>query len=374
MTNINLPVAMENLETIFKLQKEGKFNFVPILKGTPGIGKTSFIKDLAKKLDYELYSVSGAKPMEFFSGLPITDRAIAEDGEVGRAIWTQPELIGHSNILNNKTKKPVLLFIDDIHLIGEASDYLFELLLEKSLNAHKLNQEVYILGASNTSSLSGYNGFPAAIVNRMMLMPVYLSFDTWYKNIGIGLNSYITTFMRTNSEFINEKENTESPFGSFRSWTEYCVAFQEVINGKSDEEVLELVEIWAQSFVSESAVTSLKTSIITQQKFNFKTLLAKTKIPLPKKGTVEQIIYSSIIKFCKTELHFKKILKLILDASNDKNSTYSTFLLNVILDLVSLKEYLEIKEPKSDKINFIEEILAELTLIPELEEIILKYL
>jgi len=374
MTNINLPVAMENLETIFKLQKEGKFNFVPILKGTPGIGKTSFIKDLAKKLDYELYSVSGAKPMEFFSGLPITDRAIAEDGEVGRAIWTQPELIGHSNILNSKTKKPVLLFIDDIHLIGEASDYLFELLLEKSLNSHKLNQEIYILGASNTSSLSGYNGFPAAIVNRMMLMPVYLSFDTWYKNIGIGLNSYITTFMRTNSEFINEKENTESPFGSFRSWTEYCVAFQEVINGKSDEEVLELVDIWAQSFVSESAVTSLKTSILTQQKFNFKNLLAKTKIPLPKKGTIEQIIYSSIIKFCKTELHFKKILKLILDASNDKNHTYSTFLLNVILDLVSLKEYLEIKEPKSDKINFIEEILAELTLIPELEEIILKYL
>ena len=370
MKLINLPVAMENIKKVIKLQEQKLFKTTPILQGLPGIGKTSFMNKLAKDLGFHLYNVSGAKPMEYFSGIPITDRAISENNEVGRAIWTQPEMIGKANALS-KTK-PVILFIDDIHLIGEASDYLFELLLEKSLNNHKLNDNVFIVGASNNSSLSGYEGFPAAIINRMMIIPVELEFSTWYKNVGIGLNTYVTTFMKTHPEFINEPENTSSPFGTYRSWTELAVLLNEMYKGLDNNGILEVTEDFSQSFVSNSSTLAFKTSILTQQKFNFESMLKSTKkIPKPKKGIVEQVIFSNVVKYCKSAKHFDKLKVLLEDTT--KTDEYSSFTLNTVLEVISLLDYTKKTEPKSKSIPLIEDLLVDISMNDKLSDTVLKY-
>ena len=370
MTNVNLPDAMKIIKEIFKLQKNKEFNFVPILQGNPGIGKTSYIKELAKKMDYDLYSISGAKSMEYFSGIPLTDKIIVTNDEVGEAIWSKPEMIAKANRLAEK--KNVILFIDDIHLIGDGSSYLFELLLEKSLNNHKLKNNVFLIGASNLSSLSGFNGFPAAIINRMMLLPVELQFKDWYKNVGINLNDYITTFLKTNPEFINEEEDSEKPFGTYRSWTEFSILFNVLIQNKNEEEIQKIVYEVGQGFVSEIALLSLKSSIKTQQKYNLKTIVSKKVFPLPKIDFVEQLIYVNIVKYCTTENHFNKLKDLLIKTS--KNEKYTTFNLNVIMEILAIKDYLKENQIENEKLKKIDDFLNNLTLIDNLNDIILKYL
>ena len=330
------------LKITTKLSLDQKFSSMPVLQGKPGIAKTALIRKMAKDLNYDIITISGMKPMEYFSGLPITDKLISEDGDVGEAIWTKPELIAKANKVSDfnrseKNGRKVILFIDDIHLLGESAKYFFELILDKSLNGHTLNDDVIMIGASNDSDLSSYEGFSAPVINRMMLTPVRLDFTDWYKSVGISINKYIASFLKSNAIFRNEQEDNNSPFGSYRSWTEFSILFNEMSKSMNEEEVVKMI---GKSFVSKNASEALVKSIVIQKEFNFEDILSKKTIPKPDVEGTNQILYTNILRYVTTKEEMVKVTKMVLLCSKE-GQKYSLFLENFVMELIYLKEMYE---------------------------------
>jgi len=147
-------------------------NMKPVLlKGAPGVGKTSIVKQVAKNLGYELIiSHPVVSDPTDYKGLPGIVKGQAEFlpfGELRQLI---------------EAKKPTLFFLDDL---GQAPAVVqaacMQLLLERRVNGHRVSDQVVFAAATNRrEDRAGVTGILEPVKSRFStILQLEADADSW---------------------------------------------------------------------------------------------------------------------------------------------------------------------------------------------------
>lgn len=142
-----------------------------LLKGAPGVGKTSIIKQVAKNLDYDLIiSHPVVSDPTDYKGLPGIVKGEAEFlpfGELRKLI---------------EAEKPTLFFLDDL---GQAPAVVqaacMQLLLERRVNGHHVSDNVVFAAATNRrEDRAGVTGILEPVKSRFStILSLEADADSW---------------------------------------------------------------------------------------------------------------------------------------------------------------------------------------------------
>ncbi len=180
--------------------------------GSPGIGKSSIVKQIAKDKNLEFVDLrlSLLDPTDL-KGIPFFDK------DNNQAIWASP------NFLPKEPNSKGILFLDEINTAPpsvQASAY--QLVLDRKVGDYKLPSGWSIVSAGNNESDRGVvYRMPPPLSNRFVHLNMEVSFEDWkiwaYKN---SIDSSIISFLHYDSKklFAFDPSKNEKSFPTPRSW------------------------------------------------------------------------------------------------------------------------------------------------------------
>ncbi|MBL0709368.1 MAG: ATP-binding protein [Sulfurimonas sp.] len=311
-----------------------------VIAGKPGIGKTATLKMLAKELDLHFLHISIPElTPEELSGIPEFSKApelkqynLNDDTNSSLAtIWSASQLIYRANTLaNSSNKKGVLLTIDDLHKINMATaPYLYSLLGERKLGEFLLDDRVAIVGAMNDSEEAGFDGLESPIKDRIGILKVTFDFDYWYKLIGIKLNPFVSSFLKTRPELIIEEESTEiEQFATPRSWTFLSKEIEYIFSVSQEEFFFDNVFMIASQKISIETSREFAKHTLYIKSLDIKNIVEQRKVFNAKTLKVlDQIIYSFLINYIDSLDDAKYLVKLL-----KKNIAVENFVGSLIVE------------------------------------------
>ena len=256
------------------------------LYGEPGLGKSSIITQVAKNLNAaeNVISISSTN-FEFYSGIPtfsidtgLDQYSTSGATNVQATIWSVPELISSTNRLAEKNPNGVVLHLEDYHTMDKTTEnVMYQLLLDRRLGDYKLHPKVAIIASMNHSKESGGGHFnSAAVKSRLSLMPYTFNFQHWYDTFGAGLHPWLSSFIKTNDQYIIETESkTLDPSGSARSYSKLSLDFDLY----TEDELVDVYLDLARGKVSSNAVNALEKHVIYYRKLDFAKVVKNKTIP-----------------------------------------------------------------------------------------------
>ena len=209
--------------------------------GSPGIGKSSIIKQIAqdKGLEFVDLRLSLLDPTDL-KGIPFFDQ------ENNQAVWASP------NFLPNNPQSKGILFLDEINTAPpsvQASAY--QLVLDRKVGDYELPKGWSIVAAGNNESDRGVvYRMPPPLANRFVHLNMEVSFEDWkgwaYDS---GIDASIIAFLHYDSSklFNFDPSKNQKSFPTPRSW-EYV---DKIL--KSGVEPLLLMDIISGAVGNESA-------------------------------------------------------------------------------------------------------------------------
>ena len=180
--------------------------------GSPGIGKSSIIKQIAVEKDLEFVDLrlSLLDPTDL-KGIPFFDQKNNE------AVWASP------NFLPKNPNSKGILFLDEINTAPpsvQASAY--QLVLDRKVGDYELPKGWSIVAAGNHESDRGVvYRMPPPLANRFVHLNMEVNFEDWkewaYDN---GINSSIIAFLHYDSTklFDFDPSKNQKSFPTPRSW------------------------------------------------------------------------------------------------------------------------------------------------------------
>ncbi len=196
--------------------------------GSPGIGKSSIVKQTAKELGYEFIDLrlTLMDPTDL-KGIPFFDK------ENHQALWAKPNFLPHDD--NSRG----ILFLDEINSAPpsvQASAY--QLILDRKVGDYELPDGWSIVAAGNNESDRGVvYRLPSPLANRFVHIDMELNFEDWknwaYKN---RINPSLIAFLDYKRDFLFrfDPELNQKAFATPRSW-EYV---DKILKSKPSKEVL----------------------------------------------------------------------------------------------------------------------------------------
>jgi hypothetical protein len=207
---------------LVKLQVNGTDVAIPFLQGPPGVGKTALLSHWANKHNFNLFSSHFAlHPIEEIGGIP-QFKNIEINGQTHLGtVWSFPDLL--TSLWQLDQSKLTIFFLDDFHLCS--IDHLnlgFEMFTKRALRGYNLPPNVAFVLAGNTSSKAGTKVGNSAIIN---IYPVTMDFNYWKTQYAFPnkINYKIISFLSNENyrKYVQMDEQTNKPWGSFRSWTRF---------------------------------------------------------------------------------------------------------------------------------------------------------
>jgi len=234
------------------------------LSGSPGSGKTQVIGQLAVKYGFGLKVVHLSQAaLEMITGLPkasiVTGKVavilienfinmikgktlehfIKKDEaleaikitkafielESNKSIeWTLPQILDFNQleVKPSSPDKPIILLLDDAHLINKSLQvYFFQLLTDKQIHNHPLPPNVAILMAGNRAiDKAGFNPILAPVSNRIFFLDVCNPCESWIANFAAKeVRLDIIIFLRQDPNKLTDEPMESQPWASNRSWT-----------------------------------------------------------------------------------------------------------------------------------------------------------
>jgi len=252
------------------------------LTGPPGIGKSELIETLCEnnKWGLDIYYLSTSQ-LEALSGLPKTGTAAMTcffewfsdslkllkknknlpdeiqtivdtvplynpKKDPSHTIWSRPDIISLKNVKFPKKNfnintDPVILFLDDIHLVNKTmQSYLFQLLTYRGINSHFLPQNIILLMAGNRScDLAGFQQMLAPITNRIYFLEVCAEVDDWIEHYAVKNNIRldIIMFLKHNENCFMTPPTENVSWSSPRSWTYASEQLNSFINTIGEDNI-----------------------------------------------------------------------------------------------------------------------------------------
>ena len=167
---------------------------VPVnLMGSPGLGKSDVIKQVAKKMNLHVidFRLSTADPTDL-TGLPFIDN--------GRSVFLPNEAFPIATDKIPEGFSGWLLFLDEITnapMAVQAAAY--KLILDREVGMHKLHDAVKIVSAGNliTDGAAVTGEMSTALKSRMAHINIELSIDDWLDwAMHAGVHHSITSFIK----------------------------------------------------------------------------------------------------------------------------------------------------------------------------------
>lgn len=158
---------------------------VPVmLVGAPGTGKTASVRELAKKIGYELITIVGSQldPTDI-TGLPKGEKVLEK--EDGTVVWGTSYLAPWWQV-RILTRKKVLLFLDEFsNTPGATRASMLTLLQNREFpNGEEMPPETIVIGAMNPAeqAADGYE-LDLPTTNRLFFIPWRPSAASWYEGM-----------------------------------------------------------------------------------------------------------------------------------------------------------------------------------------------
>lgn len=329
-----------------KIQLTGKPAYIPCWAGSPGIGKTTHAKMICEELNLNMFYVSMTKPLEYFSGIPAMNSLTFGDDSNRKNMyvyWSEPELIHCANELaRDKTHNGCLIFMDDMHVMTpDVQKVGFELFLERKLGNYKLDNNVAMMGAMNSSNMAGFDGFLSAINNRIQKIMVYLDWEYWYNNCNVDLHPLIAAFTRVQKSMLQEDESTEDSFATYRSWSMLspliAELYEEYKKNKDMVWFLNQVYMYARSFMSSQSALALKNNIMQQLTFNFEEQVRSNSYHIDFDDPISQIIFGNVVRYFRDNKDVDNFVKFVCTlVKNYTLADYQNALSNVMYELLGM--------------------------------------
>jgi len=331
------------VEANINTQLRGDLTSPIVLIGAPGVGKTSFIKDLTNERNYSLINISAASlSLEECTGLPdfVTDESMdkystVQSCESKATKWSVPEIIYQANHLVETTGRPTVILLDDLHRMPQSTkSALYELLLERQLKQYKLNDQVAIVATSNDSSEAGFDGMDSPILNRLAFLNFDPSHEDWYQAAGRFYHHFIASFLKTNSQYLNEQESVINPFATARSWN----ALSNQMKTLDEKFVIDNLLLLAKQYVSGNAANELLKHVTYMTKINFSTIVKSKKlVKISELPVLDQILYAYIFTYIETVEDMVYLVDLI-ETNEDEQSFIGFLMANIYTAYQSLSK------------------------------------
>jgi len=299
--NTTLKLIQSNIESQFN---PNYLTAPVVLMGPPGVGKTSTVRQITKDKNYNLINISAASlSLEQASGIPDfkIDNSMDKYSSVGTTEskvteWSVPEVIYQANYITEQTERPTIILLDDLHRMPQATkSALYELLLERQLKQYKLNDNVAVVATSNDSDEAGFEGMDSPIINRLAFLNFNPSHEYWMQTSGRFYHHFISSFLKSNPQYLNEQESVTDPFGTARSWEALSNQFKVLDDEKF---IIGNINIIAKQYVSKEAVNELTRHVQYVSKIDFsKIVKQKEIIDIEDLNILDQILYQYIFNY-----------------------------------------------------------------------------
>jgi hypothetical protein len=263
--------------------------------GSPGIGKSSIIKQIAneKELEFVDLRLSLLDPTDL-KGIPFFDQ------ENNQAVWASP------NFLPNNPDSKGILFLDEINTAPpsvQASAY--QLVLDRKVGDYELPKGWSIVAAGNHESDRGVvYRMPPPLANRFVHLSMEVSFEDW-KNwaYGVGIDSSIIAFLHYDSTklFNFDPSKNQKSFPTPRSW-EYV---HKILN--SGIEPVLLMDIISGAVGNESATAFMSFRKVMNRLPNIEKLLNNEEVEVEHYSQVLFALIAGIITNIKQNSTKEKI-------------------------------------------------------------------
>lgn len=191
---------------------------VPILKGSPGLGKSTLIKDIAKKFNLFVIDLrlSQCDPTDLL-GFPTVDKERNKAGYV--PMDTFP-------IEGDKIPKGYggwLLFLDEFNAASKAVEIAaYKLILDKQVGQFNLHKNVAIVAAGNLSTDNAIvNDQSTAMASRLVHFTVKVDHAAWIKWASSnGIDHRIISYINYRPEILHnfQPDSADETFPCPRTW------------------------------------------------------------------------------------------------------------------------------------------------------------
>lgn len=214
MANLSLKPS----EVFKRLEVAILTDVVPFVKSSPGVGKSSIVKQLASNYNLDLIDVRASQyePMDF-AGLPTR-------GETGKAEYLPFDVIPIVGDELPEGKDGWLLFLDEInHAKQPVIAALYKLILDRKVGNNDLHPRVKIICAGNLDSDKAQTiRLGSAFNSRVMHIEMQADLDDWLDNFAIahGIDDRIISYLlQFKDDFYKfDPDSDHKSFCCARSW------------------------------------------------------------------------------------------------------------------------------------------------------------
>ncbi len=255
--------------------------------GSPGIGKSSIVRQVAKESDLEFIDLrlTLMDPTDL-KGIPFFDN------EKREAIWAKP------NFLPSDLDSKGILFLDEINSAPpsvQASAY--QLILDRKVGDYTLPDGWSIVAAGNNESDRGVvYRMPSPLANRFVHIDMEVDFEDWkawayQKGIDKGLIGFLNYKQDRLFEF--DQNDSQKAFATPRSW-EYV---DKITKSKIDKNLL--FETIGGAVGKESATEYLSFLKVMDRLPNIEDIFDGKRIDLYDESEIYFALISSIVSRAK---------------------------------------------------------------------------
>ena len=179
----------------WEAQRAGRFAASWMLHGSPGVGKTQVVEQLADAIGARLFDLrlTTIEPQDL-RGLPYYDH------EAKTTVWYRPE------DLPDDPDTPSVLFLDELTAAAPTlQPTVYGLLQERRVGRHRLPDSVFIVAAGNMveDGAIAYE-MGTGLADRLIHLHVRAAASDWLENYAVpkGLHPAVTAFIRTRPDLL----------------------------------------------------------------------------------------------------------------------------------------------------------------------------
>lgn len=204
---------------------------VPFVQSSPGMGKSSIMRSVAKELNLSLidHRLSTSAP-EDLSGLPtFLDKQAVNDEGVIRS-WREAAFVPFADLFPLDTTPLVegtqgwMLFLDEFNSASKSVQAAsYKLILDKMTGQRKLHERVIITAAGNLATDRAIvNPISTAMQSRVVHLEMEINFDEWLYDVALA-ESYDSRVIAYLSQFPSKlmdfrPEHQDKTFCCPRTW------------------------------------------------------------------------------------------------------------------------------------------------------------
>jgi len=255
--------------------------------GSPGIGKSSIVQQIAKEKNIEFIDLrlSLLDPTDL-KGIPFFDSNTKE------AIWAEP------NFLPKDRNSEGILFLDEMNTAPPSVQAAaYQLILDRKIGEYELPPKWAIVAAGNRASDRGViYRMPSPLLNRFVHLELEVSFEDWkHWAYSYGINPLIIAFLEydTTKLFTFNPQEEQEAFATPRSW-EYIDRI--LASNMPKETLLEVIK----GTIGEAGVAFVNFLKIKDELPQIEDILNNKEIKLPSKAQALFALNSFLVSKAKS--------------------------------------------------------------------------